>query len=58
MLGDRAAGLDGMITTVFVFASVALGTLMGASLYKWLTERFGAWPLQLGRAGRYLRRKK
>jgi len=58
MLGDRAAGLDGIITTVFVFASVALGTLMGASLYKWLTERFGAWQLQLGRAGRYLRRGK
>ncbi|MGD9632474.1 MAG: threonine/serine exporter ThrE family protein [Pirellulales bacterium] len=57
MLGDRAAGLDGMITTVFVFASVALGTLMGASLYKWLTERFGAWQLQLGRAGSYLRRR-
>jgi uncharacterized membrane protein YjjB (DUF3815 family) len=58
MLGDRTAGLDGMITTVFVFASVALGTLMGASLYKWLTERFGAWQLQLGRAGSYLRRGK
>jgi len=56
MLSDRAAGLDGMITTVFVFASVALGTLMGASLYKWLTERFGTWQLQIGRAGSYLRR--
>lgn len=57
MLSDRAAGLDGMITTVFVFASVALGTLMGASLYKWLTERFGSWQLQIGRAGSYLRRR-
>jgi uncharacterized membrane protein YjjP (DUF1212 family) len=57
MLSDRAAGLDGLITTVFVFTSIALGTLMGASLYKWFTERFGAWQLQLGRAGRYLRRK-
>jgi hypothetical protein len=56
MLSDRAAGLDGMTTTVFVFASVALGTLMGASLYKWLTERFGSWQLQIGRAGRYFRR--
>jgi uncharacterized membrane protein YjjP (DUF1212 family) len=57
MLSDRAAGLDGMITTVFVFASVALGTLMGASLYKWLTEWFGAWQLQIGRAGSYWRRR-
>jgi hypothetical protein len=28
-----------------------LGTLMGASLCKWLTERFSAWHLQIGRAG-------
>jgi uncharacterized membrane protein YjjB (DUF3815 family) len=56
VLSDREAGVDGLITTVFVFASIALGTLMGASLYKWLTERFGWWQLQLGRAGSYLRR--
>jgi len=55
MLSDRVAGLDGLITTVFAFASIALGTLMGASLYKWLTERFGWWRLQIGRTGRYFR---
>lgn len=55
MLSDRAAGMDGLVTTVFVFASIALGTLMGASLYKWLTERFGWWQLQMGRVGRTFR---
>ena len=58
MLSDRAAGIDGLITVVFVFASIALGTLVGASLYKWLTERFGWWQLQIGRVGRYFRRGK
>ena len=56
MLSDRAAGIDGLVTAVFVFTSIALGTLMGAALYKQLTERFGAWQLQLGRVGRYFRR--
>jgi uncharacterized membrane protein YjjB (DUF3815 family) len=58
ILSDRAAGIDGLITTVFVFASIALGTLMGASLYKWLTEQFGWWRLQIGRVGRHFRRGK
>lgn len=57
MLSERAAGFDGLLSTVFVFASIALGTLMGASLYRSLTERFGSWKLQLGRAGAYFRRK-
>lgn len=56
MLSDREQGFDGLISAVFVFASIALGTLMGASLYKLFTERFGAWQLQLGRVGRYFRR--
>jgi len=43
--------VDGLITAVFALASIALGTLMGASVYKWLTERFGWWQLQIGRAG-------
>lgn len=58
MLSDRAAGLDGLVTTVFVFASIALGTLMGASLYKSLSERFGSWQMQIGRVGRFFRNKK
>jgi uncharacterized membrane protein YjjB (DUF3815 family) len=58
ILSDSAAGLDGIITVSFVFASIALGTLMGASLYKWLTERFGSWQLQIGRVSSYFRRKK
>lgn len=50
MLSDRDAGLEGMTSAVFAFASIALGTLVGASLYRWLTESLGAWRLQVGRA--------
>jgi uncharacterized membrane protein YjjP (DUF1212 family) len=57
MLSDRAAGIDGLIGAVFAIVSVALGTLVGASLYKWLTERYGWWRLQVGRVGRYFRRQ-
>jgi uncharacterized membrane protein YjjP (DUF1212 family) len=58
MLSDRTAGLDGMVTVVFVLTSIALGTLVGASLYRGLTEKFGAWRLQIGRVGSYFRRAK
>ena len=58
MLSDRAAGLDGLITVVFVITSIALGTLVGAAVYKWLTETFGWWQLQIGRVESYLRRAK
>jgi uncharacterized membrane protein YjjB (DUF3815 family) len=58
MLSDREAGFEGLVTAVLVFTSIALGTLMGAALYKQLTERFGAWQLQLGRVGRYFRQSK
>lgn len=51
MLSDRAAGLDGMVSALFAIASIGLGTLVGASLYKVLTERFGSWRLQIGRVG-------
>jgi uncharacterized membrane protein YjjB (DUF3815 family) len=56
MLSDRVAGIDGMVAAVFALASIALGTLMGAALYKWATETFGAWQLQIGAVGRYFRR--
>jgi uncharacterized membrane protein YjjP (DUF1212 family) len=56
MLSDRTAGIDGLVTVVFVLTSIALGTLVGASLYRWLTEKFGAWRLQMGRVGSYFRR--
>lgn len=60
MLTDRVAGVDGLTTVVFALTSIALGTLLGASLYRWLTETFGWWQLQLGRVGSSfrLRRKK
>ena len=56
MLSDRDGGLDELIIVVFSVVSIALGTLVGASMYRWLTERFGWWQLQLGRAGSYFRR--
>jgi uncharacterized membrane protein YjjB (DUF3815 family) len=42
MLSDRSAGIDGLITVVYVITSIALGTLVGASLYRWLSENLGA----------------
>ncbi len=58
MLSDTTEGLEGLVATVFVFASVAIGTLLGASLYKFLSERFGSWQIQIGRVGRSPARKK
>jgi uncharacterized membrane protein YjjP (DUF1212 family) len=52
LLSDYERGIEGMITVVFVIVSIALGTLLGASLYKWLSERLGSWRLQIGRAER------
>jgi uncharacterized membrane protein YjjP (DUF1212 family) len=57
MLSDRAAGLDGLVTAVFALASIALGTLVGVSLYKGLAEQVGWWRSQIGRAGSYIRRQ-
>jgi uncharacterized membrane protein YjjB (DUF3815 family) len=54
LLSDPAK-LDGLVSLAFALASIALGTLVGASLYKWLTERFGWWRLQIGRVGLYFR---
>jgi hypothetical protein len=50
IFSDRAAGIEGLVTVLVVLVSVALGTLMGAGLYKWITETFGWWQLQIGRA--------
>jgi len=58
MLSDRTAGIDGLITVVFAIASIALGTLVGASFYKAVTEQFGWWRLQIGRVGSYMRRNR
>jgi uncharacterized membrane protein YjjP (DUF1212 family) len=57
LLSDPAR-LDGLISVAFTLASIALGALVGASLYKWLTERFDWWQLQIGRVGRYFRRRR
>jgi uncharacterized membrane protein YjjB (DUF3815 family) len=52
ILSDRAAGIDGLVTVLTVLVSIALGTLVGAALYKAVTEAFGWWQLQIGRAFR------
>lgn len=57
MFSDRDAGIDGLIDAIFALVSIALGSLVGASIYKWLTETFGWWQLQIGRVERYIRRK-
>jgi uncharacterized membrane protein YjjP (DUF1212 family)/uncharacterized membrane protein YjjB (DUF3815 family) len=41
MMSDRVAGVEGMVTAIFAIASIALGTLVGASLYRWITEKLG-----------------
>jgi uncharacterized membrane protein YjjP (DUF1212 family) len=55
---SEPARLDGVIDVAATLTSIALGTLVGASLYKWLTETFGWWQLQIGRVGTYFRRGK
>lgn len=58
LLGDRYAAIDGLTSAIFAVASIALGTLMGASLYKFLSERFGSWQIQIGRATSYFGRRR
>jgi hypothetical protein len=48
--------MEGLIAVAFALASIALGTLVGASLYKWLTQKLGRWQSQIGRFERYFRR--
>lgn len=52
LLSDRSQAIDELVQAVTAIVSVALGTLVGASLYKWLTEQFGWWQLQVGRVGK------
>jgi len=58
MLTDRAAGLEGLVAVIFTIASIALGTLVGASLYKALTEQLSWWRLLVGRAAAHVRRRR
>ena len=56
MLSDRMAGIEGLVGAIFAIASIALGTLVGASLYKGLDEHFGWWRLQVRRVKHRVRR--
>ena len=42
---------------MFVIASIVLSTLVGASVYRGVTEAFGVWQMQLGRVESFFRRK-
>jgi uncharacterized membrane protein YjjB (DUF3815 family) len=55
LLSD-SAGRGGLLYVAFALASIALGALVGASLYKGLAERFGGWQQQLGHVGSLIRR--
>jgi uncharacterized membrane protein YjjB (DUF3815 family) len=55
---SEPAGPAGLLNVAFALASIALGALVGASLYKWLTESFGLWQLPIGRVGPYFRHEK
>lgn len=57
MLSDHEAGVEGLMDAVFAFASIALGTLTGAAIYKQATESLGAWKLQIGLPGKRVRKK-
>jgi uncharacterized membrane protein YjjP (DUF1212 family) len=52
MLSDYERGMEGMTTVLFVIVSIALGTLLGASIYKLFSEWLGGWRLQIGRSQR------
>jgi uncharacterized membrane protein YjjP (DUF1212 family) len=58
LLSDRAAGIDGLVGVIFAITSIALGTLVGASIYKAVTEQFGSWQVQIGRVGSWTRQKR
>lgn len=49
MLGDRAAGLEGLVGVVFAMAAIALGTLVGVSFWKWGSERAARLATRLAR---------
>jgi len=57
MLSDRAAGIEGLTTVLFVVASVALGTLVGASLFRLVTAEVGR-MLRRARRLRWLRERR
>lgn len=52
MMSDSALGIQQLVNATFVFASLALGTLVGASLYQWVTEQLKLRNMAAGRAPR------
>jgi uncharacterized membrane protein YjjP (DUF1212 family) len=52
MMTDYALGMEELVGATFVFASLALGTLVGASAYKLVTESLGLRDLRMGQPPR------
>lgn len=52
MMTDYAAGIQELINATYIFSSLALGTLVGASLYRFVTEWLKLGQLKVGRATR------
>jgi uncharacterized membrane protein YjjB (DUF3815 family) len=50
LLSDPAR-LDGLMSVAFTLASIALGALVGASLYNWLAGRVESWQQRVARGG-------
>jgi uncharacterized membrane protein YjjP (DUF1212 family) len=53
----NATSLDNLVRLVFTFTSIALGTLVGESLYKGLGKRIDGWLMDVRRSAALLRRK-
>ena len=50
LVDNQWVGIEGLVQRgMFAIASIALGTLVGASIYKGLDEHFGWWRLQVRR---------
>jgi uncharacterized membrane protein YjjP (DUF1212 family) len=52
MMTDYSAGIQELINATYIFTSLALGTLVGASLYKFVTESLKLGQMKVGRATR------
>ena len=57
MLSDRDAGIDGLLTALAAIVSIAMGTLFGASIYKWLVDTKRYRRLHKLRIARWFRRR-
>lgn len=57
LLSDADSGVESFVTALFAIVAIALGTLIGASLYKWVHESTARWKSQWARVLRRLGQK-